>query len=1579
MDVSQYLSEASFWMPDQSCEPLSQALFSPVAFWTVQAAQPKEIIQLGIRPLGVYFSLGEAVKRLGLGTRCTAVDAMPSRKSGAAFVDAAHQRARVSHDRAFGVFSKLVLVAAEEVVETFADHSIDLMVLADAEKVETFQRDLDAWASKLSDRAVLLLPRTGVQRRGLGSYHLFHELASRHKTFEFTHGDGFGLVAMGAKVPERLRPLFEAHEVPPLRNEIRLVYARLGQSLIDRMKAEQRQQVDYPEDDAAILGMGARGEADYYYDASPTVNESGLKRSPSVGLADFSAREENQALREENVLLREENSLLDEKHQSMSHENSALRQENPWLRHHLAHHQHHHAVTLDQLNRLQHSLGWRLLEKARRFRGSYFPETRLHGRCLVLATRFARIAVTVGPRAAVGKASRRVVRKIKTTLKIRDSVSAQTALESSPVYRSIVPARSTARFEDLPWTYTGARPLDGARTRPTFKILLVGHAACRTGAPLCLLRLSEELSKLPDVECWTVLRSGGELSEQFAQHAPTFDLQALCAQGVSWSDAPHTIAARFREFSRTGVAICNTMAVSEFHEAFADQNVPVLSWIHELPTFIDILGGKSAIDRIKSASRHMIVPADVVRSALIQRFSIEPSSIRTLYYGLDAKTRDLNHEPMRARIRAELGLPDDARIVVGCGTIDLRKGADLFVQMARQFLNDPAMAALAARTWFIWVGHPSDPGLRKWLAHDIEAAGFADRIRFLGTREDMSPYFLGADVFALTSREDPCPFANLEAMESSLAVVAFQGSGGAPEVLGDAGIAVPYLDANAMAKAVRRLLTDHPLRSAMGRKGRATIRRDFTWPRFMDDMLGILRSEYDYRPAQSLKVSVIVPNYRHAAYLEDRLRSIFEQTVRPHEIIVLDDASPDDSVEVVKRLASLSPVPIRVVVNQKNSGSTFKQWMKGFEMATGDLVWIAESDDCSHPEFLERLLPEFHDRGVALAYCQSALIGPEGQVWVADFLAHTNDLSPDRWRSRYSAEGTEEAEFALSQKNTIPNASAVVFRRSERLSFAEELAGMRFAGDWLFYAMQIRDRKIAFVPDVLNFYRRHEQTVSHQSVKADTHAEETLHVKARIFETFSVSANAIARSLGQTLLEYNSLTERFGLKRPPLMANARAVAPLNRIREILADRVGGRPDLKVLLVIDGAEKGVAAASMLHLADALARDHQVFLCCVAPVAAHDDLASRLDGRVILLEGTLGDTPWSGSDSPAGALNRQRIEILRELIRFHRIDVIHSRFVRADQLVLELNSELNIPWFIHLEEGRDGWLDDESDSTEDDRPSSGALASISGIFHESQASLKLAEKWPVLAGKRWIKMFSGFQPDALLQRDPIPISKRDGDFLVYLIDDGTGSKLFWKEAMDAVQIVNRMPSAERADRRVRLVLPDAAVAALKRDHRHHHLNRMTIPAPRAIDPLALLAQCDAALAPHAEAANEALSLVAAALACNVPVIAPDRGVVHDMLAHDRRRAGIFLPPNDRSVLDVDRMVSALLRYLKQPELHGEHSDDARRIFDERFHIDRTSAVCTESYFHARDFLIFPREPRVILSIQDRSQGFVSRESA
>lgn len=1568
MDVSAFLSEASFWILDHAAEPSDQAAFHPVVCWLVDAARPMSVAQLGFERPDVYFAICESVKRLGLATSCAALDPSTTAPTNDVRLDAASRRARETHARAFEAFSKLASVSVEDFIASFSDRSIDLIHPSSAWFLNQFRRGLDAWRPKFSNRAILLVPQTNIPASRGGGGDCFRELARRHPSFEFTHGNGFGLIALGRTPPERVRALFDANAAPELRDAIRMAYSRLGRDLAEASIIKSQRRLESGEGEPTILEIGMPDGALDLQEASSGDPVLGPDSSASMArVEELVLREDNELLREENERLLERIELLDRTRLDLSRENAALRRENPLLLDRLADSQHNHAMALEQLRELRRSATLILVEKGRSFRSRYFPQTRLHGRCLELAIRFARVSFQTGPRFAAEKAARRVLRKVGVTLRPA-ALPGSSASGSVPVYRSIAPSNGKPRFEDLPWTYTGARPRDGARLRPTLKILLVSHAACRTGAPLCLLRLSEELSKIPNVECWTVLKNGGQLSAQFAKHAPTLDLSAMAAQGVARADAPGEIASRFREFSRNGVAICNTMAVSEFHEAFGARDVPVLSWLHELPTFIDILGGREAIERIKSASRRTIVPANVVREALIKRFDFDPSRIQTLYYGLDAKTRRLSRESMRARVREELELPEDARIVLGCGTVDLRKGVDLFAQMGRTFLLETAPVDLASKTYFLWIGHPTDKDLRKWLLHDIENEGLSDRIRFLGTRGDMSPYFLAADVFALTSREDPCPFANLEAMESSLAVVAFQGSGGASEVLGDGGVAAPYLDVKAMAEAARDLLVDDSKRLAMGESGRAAIRGHFTWPRFMAEFQEILEADYGLGPSEERPtVSVIVPNYRHAPYLRDRLRSIFEQTVLPREIIFLDDASPDDSVEVAQRLADESPVPMRVVVNERNSGGTFRQWMKGIELAKGDLIWIAESDDCAHPEFLERMLPEFHDREVVLAYCQSALIDAEGRVLNENFVGHTDDISPSRWRSRYSATCREEAEIALSRKNTIPNASAVIFRRFDEMDCAEELVGMKFAGDWLFYAMRIRGGKIAFSPEVLNYYRRHEQTVSHQSCRADTHAEETLYVKLRVLETFPVSANAICRGLAQSFWEHALLTERFRLKRPPLTVEPRgAIAKsLDRLRNVFDERAGLGGELKILFIVDSLHRGADALSNVHLINALARDHRVFLCVVSPTAASEALADELDDRVLFVEGTLGVASWS-TDGPEGKF---RAEVLKELIRFHGIDILHSRFGESNQLAAKINVDLNLPWFVHVDDEENGFRFDGADGLTPNE----AASVITGVFHEALDPAGIIQRRPELAGKRWIRMLDGLNLDAL----PSPaasIRRRADEFLVFLISDDARLAVDAQSASAAIRLINRLPPSERGGRRARLVAPGEANPAFSATPLFASSSSL------GGDESALIPQCDVAVAPHVGDARRASSRVAALLARKIPIIAPDKGSVHDMLSEASSGAGLTVGSEGRSTLSVDQLAAAILQYLRNPDLHAAHRELAGRLVEDRFRVEQTAAACEEAYLHARDLIVFPKTARAETKTEaGPSRKIVSRESA
>ena len=124
-------------------------------------------------------------------------------------------------------------------------------------------------------------------------------------------------------------------------------------------------------------------------------------------------------------------------------------------------------------------------------------------------------------------------------------------------------------------------------------------------------------------------------------------------------------------------------------------------------------------------------------------------------------------------------------------------------------------------------------------------------------------------------------------------------------------------------------------------------------------------------------VSVIVPNYNHAHYLDERIQSILSQTYQNFEILLLDDKSTDHSLEVINKYKH-NPKVSHIIVNEENSGSPFVQWQKGLNLAKGDLIWIAESDDICDKSFLVNLIPHFEKEEVVMAFTRSLCIDEKG-------------------------------------------------------------------------------------------------------------------------------------------------------------------------------------------------------------------------------------------------------------------------------------------------------------------------------------------------------------------------------------------------------------------------------------------------------------------------------------------------------------------------------------------------------------------------------------------------------------------------
>lgn len=231
------------------------------------------------------------------------------------------------------------------------------------------------------------------------------------------------------------------------------------------------------------------------------------------------------------------------------------------------------------------------------------------------------------------------------------------------------------------------------------------------------------------------------------------------------------------------------------------------------------------------------------------------------------------------------------------------------------------------------------------------------------------------------------------------------------------------------------------------------------------------------RASESPLVSVIVPNYNHAAFLGERLRSILNQTFQNFELIVLDDASPDASLSVIRE--QLKHHPHQLLCNATNSGQPCSQWLGGLKKASGRYIWIAESDDTCSPVFLERMVSHL-ETGSVLAYCRTTSINAAGEL-SADQSFWPDSIDPDRWRSSFRLDSEAFCRQFMDRGNVIANASCVVFRKpdDDTLEALGPLtAGLRCTGDWIFWAYYLMRMggSVSFDAEALSCFRCHDQS-----------------------------------------------------------------------------------------------------------------------------------------------------------------------------------------------------------------------------------------------------------------------------------------------------------------------------------------------------------------------------------------------------------------------------------------------------------------------------------------------------------------------
>jgi len=225
---------AMFWRP--SYLAASSCLeHIPFAFWIIEASQPKVFVELGADYGASYFAHCQAVDKLGLDTQCYAIDTWMSGDATAGQENGAFEKVNAYNESQYSGFSHLLRSNFDDAARNFADGTIDLLHINGLHTSGFALRDFEIWLPKLSEHGIVLLHGTNSRERNFGTFKLFEQLQTRYPTFEFSFGQGLGLIAAGNEQNEMIQLLLDAHKNERAKQAIHEVFFRLGRACADSL------------------------------------------------------------------------------------------------------------------------------------------------------------------------------------------------------------------------------------------------------------------------------------------------------------------------------------------------------------------------------------------------------------------------------------------------------------------------------------------------------------------------------------------------------------------------------------------------------------------------------------------------------------------------------------------------------------------------------------------------------------------------------------------------------------------------------------------------------------------------------------------------------------------------------------------------------------------------------------------------------------------------------------------------------------------------------------------------------------------------------------------------------------------------------------------------------------------------------------------------------------------------------------------------------------------------------------------------------------------------------------------------
>ena len=365
------------------------------------------------------------------------------------------------------------------------------------------------------------------------------------------------------------------------------------------------------------------------------------------------------------------------------------------------------------------------------------------------------------------------------------------------------------------------------------KILFISHDASRTGAPILLLRLIEQIKNYANFEVLILLKNEGELKEDFEKLGKTYlwngHIQQAGFLEIFKERFCHKIGIKrltakqkyhlaiLKEINEADIIFNNTITNAALLKDLSIKGKKIFSYFHELHLITQSNCSKEDIAYLNDISEKIFVPSKAVKNFLIKDYNISPDRIAFLRYVIP----EPKYPAKNSDIAAKKVIHDAKAFLIGfCGTIHWRKGYELLPLLAKRIVSDKKITGIN----FVWIGANKNSNEYLILKNDLEKLGLISYFTFIQPEKDIEPYLCQLDVLVLPSREDAFPLVVLEAAHYEVPCVYFSNAGGIGEFLGsDAGIAVEYLDIDGMADAIIGLKQDADYNARLGKRAKEKI------------------------------------------------------------------------------------------------------------------------------------------------------------------------------------------------------------------------------------------------------------------------------------------------------------------------------------------------------------------------------------------------------------------------------------------------------------------------------------------------------------------------------------------------------------------------------------------------------------------------------------------------------------------------------------------------------------------------------------------------------------------------------------